>query len=74
MKPWELRCNRCDNIIFNGECCYVGISCKCGGSYEKEKIMTEKLTCSNCKNRFYNVDFKFCPYDGTPIKWIKDNE
>lgn len=36
MKPWELRCNNCDNIIFNGECCYVGIGCKCGGSYEKD--------------------------------------
>ena len=36
MKPWELKCTKCDNIIFNGECCYIGIGCNCGGSYEKD--------------------------------------
>ncbi len=33
----------------------------------------EKLICSKCNERFYRVGFKFCPFDGTPIEWKKDD-
>ena len=29
----------------------------------------ERLICSKCKQRFHNVDFKYCPYDGAKIDW-----
>ena len=31
----------------------------------------EVLICSKCKEQFYRVGFKFCPFDGTPMKWKK---
>ena len=29
----------------------------------------EQLICSKCKQKFVRVEFKFCPFDGTPMKW-----
>lgn len=34
----------------------------------------KKLICSKCNERFYRETFKFCPFDGTPIKWEEGNE
>jgi len=36
------------------------------------KDMSEKLSCPKCGERFFRVGFNFCPFDGTPIKWEKD--
>ncbi len=36
------------------------------------KGMSEKLICPKCGERFFRVGFNFCPFDGTPIKWEKD--
>ncbi len=38
------------------------------------EIGKEKLVCSKCDERFYRVGFKFCPFDGTPMEWEKDED